>query len=79
MSVGTTVSRASMVSASMNPMPGISHPEIRAAEREKSGPRPCPPVAMAGRTHPGSVLSVVAGQVAVVASSASLAVPSVVT
>ncbi len=54
MSVGTTVSRASTVSASMNPMPGISHPESRAADRENFAPRPRPPVAI-GRPYPGRV------------------------
>ena len=54
MSVGTTVSRASTVSASMKPMPGISHPESSAADRENFPPRPSPPVATAGRAHPAS-------------------------
>ena len=64
MSVGTTVSRASTVSASMNPMPGISHPEIRAADSENFDPRPRPPVAIGGRTQFGSLMSVAPGQVA---------------
>ena len=39
------------MSASMKPMPGISHPDSRAADRENFSPRPRPPVATAGRTH----------------------------
>jgi hypothetical protein len=69
MSVGTTVSRASTVSASMNPMPGISHPEIRAADSENFDPRPRPPVAIGGRTQFGSLMSVGAGQVVAVSAT----------
>ena len=62
--VGTMLRRFSMVSASMKPMPGISHPESSAADRENELLVPRPPVANAGRTHPGLVMSVVvAGQV----------------
>ncbi len=63
MSVGTTDSRACTVSASMKPMPGISQPDSRAADRENLSPRPRPPVATAGRTHcaSGPVVGLSAG------------------
>ncbi len=72
MSVGTTLSRVSTVSASTQPMPGISQPEIRAADRENEPPVPRPPVANGGRTHAGSQVSVPPGTFPAAASACSL-------